>query len=549
MLYDQLKKQKLLVLNDPVQMRNLLLVSSLSVFIYWGFIFYLDKLSWYFNIGLALGLITFFSWLVTNYSKKAYDYIIPVHYCLNLLFNLYMYLLLWQTNMHPTYLVLSVVVISISGSTFSHFKWLCCFYILSFITASFLPQTNPVETKWFFAFSILIIGVITGLQFTKRLKSLELMSTTYKRFNEISEGNYGGILIFKDNSILEVNATLKHIFGLEQGIETSRISVSDLIGTEAFREIREILSSNPSPLEYSGELSVQGKLRPTFYVEYSLRNIEMLEGPAVAMFFKDVSDLKHSQTIISEQASTLKKVSRLSDLGELSAGIAHEINNPLAIISGMADEILYVLECNGEMDKKQLMFLSNKIIQNTERINKIIKGLKTFVRDGSEDPFKDFAVESILKESVEICETALAKQGIELKLKGIKQDSLTMARGRSIQIEQVLVNLINNAKDAILDQDQPWIEVSLEPESDLINIKITDSGYGIPIKEQSKIFDSYYTTKSAGQGTGLGLSIAKQILDEHNGSLEIDSNSPNTCFVIKLPILATKDNKVLNFKA
>lgn len=525
-----------------------MLISSIGVLIYWTFLFYLDKLTWYFNLGLGLGAITFLAWLACSYHVKAEENTIGIHYGVNLLFNIYVYLILWQTNMDPTYLMLSILVISISGTTFSHFRWLVSFYTLAAFSTLFLPETQNIETKWFFVIAVFLIGVITGLQFKKRLQSLELLSTTYKRFSQISEGHYGGILIFKENKIIEVNATLKHIFGLEQIIDTQSISLSDLLGPDAHLEIKSIVSKNGETLNHKGELAIQGKFRPTFYVEYSLRKIQMLEGPSVAMFFKDVSELKHSQDIISEQADTLKKVSRLSDLGELSAGIAHEINNPLAIISGMADEILFTLESGDQPDKKQLLFLANKVIQNTERITKIIKGLKTFVRDGSSDPFKPDNIEHILKEAVDICETSLAKQSINLKLSGVKEDTHTMIKCRSVQIEQVLVNIINNAKDAIIEQESPWIEVGLKQTQTKVIVEITDSGYGIPIQEQNRIFDSYYTTKSAGHGTGLGLSIAKQIIEEHDGSIEIDPNSPNTSFVITLPIYKNSKDDELNLK-
>ena len=102
-----------------------------------------------------------------------------------------------------------------------------------------------------------------------------------------------------------------------------------------------------------------------------------------------------------------------------------------------------------------------------------------------------------------------------------------------VEIEQVLVNLVNNAIDAVKDQPKKWVKVSLSDDAESVVLRVTDSGPGIPDSVRDKLFEPFFTTKSVGEGTGLGLSITKGILDEHKATIAVVTDSPNTCFEIK----------------
>ena len=108
---------------------------------------------------------------------------------------------------------------------------------------------------------------------------------------------------------------------------------------------------------------------------------------------------------------------------------------------------------------------------------------------------------------------------------------------RLIQIEQVLLNLLNNSFDAIADLEEKWIRVDVEAEDHFVNIKVVDSGKGIPAEASEKIMMPFFTTKEVGKGTGLGLSISSGILKSHGGELSLDRNAANTTFVIRVPRL------------
>ena len=216
----------------------------------------------------------------------------------------------------------------------------------------------------------------------------------------------------------------------------------------------------------------------------------------------------------------------------MASGIAHEINNPLAIIQGKASQMLKRIQ-NNEFEKEYLLKEISKIEFNTQRINKIIKGLRTFSRQGENDPIQEFTFQSLLDDVLELCSERFKYQGVELKIQGELDIKIF---GQPTQLAQVLLNLINNAHDAVINLTEKWISIEVSKNSYSILIKIIDSGRGIPLEIADKIMQPFFTTKEVGVGTGLGLSISKGIIDSHRGKLYLDTNGPNTCFVIELPI-------------
>ena len=139
----------------------------------------------------------------------------------------------------------------------------------------------------------------------------------------------------------------------------------------------------------------------------------------------------------------------------------------------------------------------------------------------------------IVKESILLTETKAKRHNTIIKLSA---SSKAFIFCDEIEIEQVVVNLINNAIDAVKDLPERWIKIYILQEQDNILLKIIDSGLGIPLQVQDKLFDPFFTTKKVGEGTGLGLSITKGILDEHGASLTIDRQASNTCFVVSFSI-------------
>jgi C4-dicarboxylate-specific signal transduction histidine kinase len=228
----------------------------------------------------------------------------------------------------------------------------------------------------------------------------------------------------------------------------------------------------------------------------------------------------------------LAESAKLATLGEMAGGIAHEINNPLAILNGSAD-ILNRLAQAAPVDTDKITKQVDMIRRTIQRISKIVAGLRVFVRDGTNDPFEKISARELIDETLALCQSKLRNHGIRIEIPVIRDDLLF--EGQRVQISQVLLNLINNAADAIQKQDRPWIRIDVEDLAFVLKIKVIDSGTGIAPEVASKIMQPFFTTKEVGKGTGLGLSISQSIIKGHQGQLTLDTTAPNTTFVIEIP--------------
>jgi signal transduction histidine kinase len=256
--------------------------------------------------------------------------------------------------------------------------------------------------------------------------------------------------------------------------------------------------------------------------------------------FSDIDEaLNKATATIHNNIDLLEKAScssaRLAELGTLSAGIAHEINNPLNIISGFA----YVLNRHVQGNDVGIQKLGKCVSGITiacKRIANIISGMKYFSRDGSNDVFIDCKVQKLINEIKPVCEGALISRGIELKFNVEPEEMCLYCR--PVQLAQILLNLINNAVDAIENLESKWIQICFFLDADGSPvITVTDSGSGIPTELQTRIFVPFFTTKDVGKGAGLGLSIAHGIVMQHGGTIAVNNACINTQFIIKFPKL------------
>lgn len=227
----------------------------------------------------------------------------------------------------------------------------------------------------------------------------------------------------------------------------------------------------------------------------------------------------------------LTHLNKLNALGEMAAGLAHEISSPLAVIVAKSTNLKEQI-ASGKADQNKAVMEIEKIEFMGFRISKIIQGLMAFSQNTEFEKPELARMEDIIQESVELCDDRLKSIPVTCEVK-VKESAQCYCH--PIQLTQVLVNLINNSIDAVQDQNKPWIVVDLELDGSYAMIRVTDSGNGIPLNTVSNIMNPFFTTKRAGKGTGLGLSISKKIVESVGGRLFVDIRSPNTCFVIQLP--------------
>jgi len=253
-------------------------------------------------------------------------------------------------------------------------------------------------------------------------------------------------------------------------------------------------------------------------------------GWIIARKDKAEFDLKASE-------GKLVNAAKMSALGEMAGGVAHEINNPLCTIKLMAEQAEEVLVENGGEPALALEMLL-RISKTVERIAAIVQGLRTFSRNGDNDLMLAVPAKRIVEQTLALCQEKIGNRGIDLRVPAIPEN-ITFAC-RDVQISQILLNLISNACDAIAPLSERWVELSVAERGEYVEISIMDSGKGMSKKVIDKIFHPFFTTKEIGKGTGLGLSISKGIAESHGGSLLVNQNCPNTMFVLRLPRLDSR---------
>ncbi len=252
-------------------------------------------------------------------------------------------------------------------------------------------------------------------------------------------------------------------------------------------------------------------------------------------------ELQKSQAALIEQTAKLIHTSRLAALGEMSAGIAHEVNNPLAIISGSMQQIERSIS-RGELNSENILKLSAKSQLSIERVTKIIKGLRHFSQQSDSLPKVTVSLIEIIEDTTSFCSEMLSTKYIKLSIDSIPDILLEC---HPVQISQVLINLIKNAEDALSvekEESERWIKINFENQANYLSIKVSNGGSPIPSEIHQKLFQPFFTTKVVGKGTGLGLSISHGIMKEHKGDLIFDQFAAKTTFAMLLPVKGTVPN-------
>lgn len=249
----------------------------------------------------------------------------------------------------------------------------------------------------------------------------------------------------------------------------------------------------------------------------------------------DITKRKEMEAQIEANKVQLVASARLSALGMMAGNVAHEINNPVGIIHALASDLIDMVKEEGAAPPEMVARNSASIRETADRIARITKSLRQISREGSRDKFYATRVGKMVEETLEICRERFRANAVKLLLPE-KMPELNVAC-REVQIEQILLNLLQNAFDAVVEQPgERWVRLDVGPLDDSVVISVTDSGPGIPAELRPHIMEPFFTTKPVGKGTGLGLSLSKTIAEEHGGGLEYSEDHGHTRFSLVLPM-------------
>ena len=229
----------------------------------------------------------------------------------------------------------------------------------------------------------------------------------------------------------------------------------------------------------------------------------------------------------AELESRLVQADKLTSIGLLAAGVAHEVNTPLAVISTYAQ--MLAKQVQGDESKSKLL---EKIAKQTFRASEIVNSLLNFSRTSTTE-FVDLNLNKVLSETISLVTPQLASSNV--KVLQSFDSNLGMVKGNSGKLQQVFLNLVLNARDAM--EGGGVLELSTFSENNVVRVQISDTGQGIPSELLNRIYDPFFTTKPPKKGTGLGLAVTYGIVKEHGGTIDVQSRQgEGTRFQLEFPL-------------
>ncbi|RLD77017.1 MAG: hypothetical protein DRJ15_14325 [Bacteroidetes bacterium] len=395
----------------------------------------------------------------------------------------------------------------------------------------------------------------------------ELLRESEDKYRQIFENANDGILLTVDGIVRFINPKIyemtgympKHIIG-KPFSDFMHVDFRELIMENHMKRLR----GEDVPERY--DIQFIDKKGRIIWFEIKSTVITWEGETAVLTFVSDISDRKKTdeelkklnrtleervqvelEKIRNQQALLIQK-SKLESLGELAAGIAHEINQPLGSISMGIDNMLVKMNA-GELTNAYTERKTESIFRDIDRIRNIIEHVRIFSRDQQNAEVEPISVSQVVKNALTLISRQYDNKGIDLQLKYSSKHDITL--GNRYKLEQVIMNVLSNARYAVMEKDKAGIKgyekvikISTFANRKNCGFIIHDNGTGIPENIISNIFDPFFTTKQEEMGTGLGLSIIYGIIKEMRGEIKADSREGKyTRIVVTLPIYREQQEK------
>jgi two-component system NtrC family sensor kinase len=360
-----------------------------------------------------------------------------------------------------------------------------------------------------------------------------------KEFNEsiVESVNVGLIAVDEHGCITRCNSPFEEMMGLARDEVVGRL-VDQVFDQSLALNLEMILGKSRWHLT---EVRNAYKLHTT-----DKKGHPLILNVAVAPL-RSVSNQQTGAIVVLENVSsrvkleqTLQQSEKLSSIGLLAAGVAHEVNTPLTGVSSYTQMLLGMIP---ETDPKHALL--QKMQRQTDRASNIVGNLLNFSRAGNTEEFTEHDINKLLNDTLQLLEPQLRKSNCEIVKDYGKRLPAIFASGGKLQ--QVFTNLILNARDAMMSGGTVTLRTSTDAIGNLL-IEVVDNGEGIPEENLSKVFDPFFTTKGVGNGTGLGLAVTYGIVQEHSGTIEVQSKTgEGTTFKLVFPPARAENRRaVLN---
>jgi PAS domain S-box-containing protein len=341
------------------------------------------------------------------------------------------------------------------------------------------------------------------------------------------------VLHAEDFTILDANATAEEDYGQAHhrlvGLRFPELAPTDA-RFEAEHMLRKLTSGGGAVLPPLRQVRPDGS---TFLINVQTHHLSRFgDVPSIVVAVWDVTEKL-------EQEAKIVQTGKMATLGEMATGIAHELNQPLNVIRIASDLLFKSVRRGAPLAADRLQTVAEELESNVARASRIISHLQQFGRK-AEDTMRPISVSEPIRGVFTLLGAQLRKRDITFDVDA--PGDLPLIQGDANRLEQVLVNLVINARDAMLDPQAPpnpkRLTVRAYQEDDRLIVSVADTGRGVPGGLRAKIFEPFFTTKGTAEGTGLGLSISYGIVKEHGGVIEIDEHAAEgTTFKLSFPAL------------
>ena len=397
------------------------------------------------------------------------------------------------------------------------------------------PGDPNVQLRWnvkqrfehfFISFTVDLLVVTMLLRLVHRQQRRLLMSEERYRtlFEQANDGI--GLVRRSDYRLLDANKKVCQILDLPQRECLDR-DIRELFHTSN-PEIHVTPNGQPSS---ENELNLQTAKGQTLPISVSFAPLSASGEEMMIMSLRDLSVRKRLEAEREEMQQQLYQSSKLASIGELSAGVAHEINNPLNGVINFAQLLKDEEVPRSEFEQQMI----DGIIEESERIAQIVRGLLTFARADTPE-LRQVHFADAIKTSIALFGRQFEKEGITVEI-DLERD-LPLVQADSSRLRQVVVNMISNAYHALKSADddrQKLFRISARRVGEIVRVEFYDTGVGIRREDLNKVFDPFFTTRRETGGTGLGLSISFGIVRDFGGSIKVESEKGKfTRFVIEL---------------